>query len=113
MIELMLTIDFPRSNLTNKKAYDLSLDPFVDKYDTVEERRAIYDFCNMSYGPCSAIMFNIFTDRNKGVSEYHYQVTQPACQDSFNTPYWYIRDSYDYDCIYFRATLLSSNNFCY
>lgn len=89
MIELILTVDFPRSNMTNKNAYDVSLDPFVEKYDTVAERKEIYDFCTMSYGPCSVMMFNLFSDSNKGVSEYHYQVRQPACSDSFNTPNWY------------------------
>lgn len=91
MIELILTIDFPRSNLTNKKAYNISLDPFVDnKFDTVAEREGIYAFCSMSYGPCSAIIFNIFSDDNHGVSEYHFQVMQPACNDSFSTSNWYV-----------------------
>ena len=89
MVELIMTLDFPDSNHTNRLAYEISLDPFVDKYDSAAERGGIYDFCTLSFGACSVAMFNIFGGQHEhSVSEFHYQIPQPACTDTFSIDNW-------------------------
>jgi hypothetical protein len=64
-------------------SYNITVDAVVQKLYTPEERREAYQFCNISFGPCSVVMFNTFDEKTHSVSDYHYQVRKPACEDTF------------------------------
>jgi hypothetical protein len=48
---------------------------------------ADYDFCTLSFGSCSIIVFNVF-DREKAVSPFYYVLQETACYDSITTTNW-------------------------
>lgn len=47
-----------------------------------------YDFCTLSYGPCSMIVFNVF-DEEKAVSPFYHVLPESACVDTFTTTNWH------------------------
>ena len=59
----------------------VSVNPLMD-FD-----ESYFDFCTLSHGSCSMVVFNVF-DEERAVSPYYYVLEQPACSDSLTTPNW-------------------------
>lgn len=67
----------------NHLSYNISVDGADQTMFHPDTRRDAYEFCDLSFGPCNVIMFNTFDDKTHSVSDFHYQVLHPACEDTF------------------------------
>lgn len=62
-------------------AYDASVKSLYGNYYHDERE---YDFCTLSYGSCSLMMFDFFDENFRIVSGNHHIVDYPACTDTFS-----------------------------
>ena len=67
----------------NHLSYNISVDGADQTMFHPDTRKEAYEFCDLSFGPCNVIMFNTFDDKTHSVSDFHYQVFHPACEDTF------------------------------
>ena len=60
----------------NRLSYDISIDAVIGGYVFSDDadRANGYSFCNISYGPCSVLLFDNFDTAFRDVSAYNYRV---------------------------------------
>jgi hypothetical protein len=63
----------------NRLAYNISVDSVIagNVFADDAERAAAYSFCNVSFGPCSVLVFDNFDGAFRDVSPYNYRVRRP------------------------------------